>query len=120
MIRYFVDLATNLIARPTISITTRIAVLNYKVRYDAMKSNAIEIASFGQLNEVVNGERGVVREKLNCKTAHGGGHNDLHGSADARHCALVVCHCITSSHCANTRREIASTVCFQKCHSFSP
>jgi hypothetical protein len=56
-----------LIARATVSIAARIAALNHKVWHDAVKRNPVEIATFGELDKVIDVERRFFWPEFDCK-----------------------------------------------------
>ena len=60
-IRYFIDLAADLIAGSAVLIAARIAGLDDKIWHDARNRLAIKIASLRKLNKVINIKRGIRR-----------------------------------------------------------
>ena len=64
LIRRFVYLATNLIARAAVAIAARIAILNNKVGNDAMDCEAVEVTSLRELNKIVHSQRRVFGQEV--------------------------------------------------------
>ncbi len=66
-IRHLVYFAPDRITGPAVAIASRIAVLNYKVWYYTVYRDGSEVTAVCQLDEVINGEWRIVRQKLNGK-----------------------------------------------------
>ena len=66
-VRHLVYFAPDLVSRPAIAVAARITILNYKVWYDTVDRNAFEVATFSELDKIINCERSILRQKLNGK-----------------------------------------------------
>ena len=62
-VRDHVDLAADRPAGAAVAVAARVAVLHDEVRHDAMHFEAVEVTAPGELDEIVHGERRVLRQK---------------------------------------------------------
>src|SRR6266508_3738012 len=114
-----VDLATDLIAGSAISITARIAILDYEVRNHAMNCDPVEVFAFGELDEVLHVHRCFVWQQIDCERAVSGCNYGRDRFAHARDRAFVIGRIIASLYLADSCGEIAGAVCFQKSYGLA-
>ncbi len=117
IIKHLIDLATNLVARPTVSIASRVTILNHKIWDDPVDGDVSIIISLGELNEVVYGKGGCFREQVNSKRTLARSHDGTRRLTDTREGALVVRVCVTRLNCADLRGKIANAVSLQQSNS---
>src|SRR4030095_7376426 len=71
------DLRLDGVAGAAGSVTLRIAALNHEARLDTVEGQALVIAAFRQVNEVVDGPRGLFRVQGDLDVALAGGNDGL-------------------------------------------
>src|SRR5947209_2487820 len=112
VIRDFVNLATNLVARTTVSVAARVAALYDEVRNDAMKRDVVEVAAACKLYEVVNVQGSVVGQKFNRERAFLSINYCANMFTRASQSAVVIRLSVARSHHTYALREIARAVSF--------
>lgn len=112
-VRPGIDLAADLIAGSPFAIAARIAPLNNEIRYDAMKSQVIEVVSARERDEAVHRDRRVLREEFDADLALSGVNRGSHRFVESCGNALVKELVVACLNDADAAGEIAQAHLFQ-------
>src|SRR5437870_721206 len=110
----FVDLATDLVTGPTVSVPARIAGLDHKVWHDARNCLAIEVTLPGKLNKIVDRQRRIFRKKFDCERTFAGHHGRRRVFTNARDYPAIISFRVARFHIADPARKVADAIYLQQ------